>query len=86
MLEDYVYKKIWDGLSDLEKQIMLAMPDNNKKIKVKELCSKLSMTSATFSKYRERLLNKGVCVSPEYGHIAIVLPRFLNVVRSYEVY
>ena len=86
MLEDYVYRKIWSGLSDLEKQIILAMPENNKKIKVKELCSSLSMTSATFSKYRERLLNKGVCFSSEYGHISIALPRFLNIVRAYEIY
>lgn len=86
MLEDYVYRKIWSGLSDLEKQIILAMPENNKKIKVKELCTNLSMTSATFSKYRERLLNKGVCVSSEYGHISIALPRFLNIVRAYEIY
>lgn len=86
MLEDYVYRKIWSGLTDLEKQIILAMPENNKKIKVKELCLSLSMTSATFSKYRERLLNKGVCFSTEYGYISIALPRFLNIVRAYEIY
>ncbi len=86
MLEDYVYRKIWDGLSDLEKQIVLAMPDDNKKIRVKEVCDKISMTSASFSRYRERMINKGVCVSPEYGYLAIALPRFLNIVRSYEIY
>lgn len=86
MLEDYVYRKIWDGLSDLEKQIVLAMPDNNRKIKVGELCERMSMSSGSFSRYRERIIKKGVCVAPEYGYIAIVLPRFLDIVRSYEIY
>lgn len=86
MLEDFVYRKIWGSLTDLEKRIILSMPDNGKKIKVKDLCSRLNMKSTSFSKYRERVINKGVCTSPEYGHIAIALPRFQNIVRAYENY
>ncbi len=83
LLEDFVYRKIWAGLSPLEKQIVAAMPNQSEKIKVKELCDKLNLKGTTFSKYRERLINKGVCFAPEYGYMALVLPRFKNIIGSY---
>ncbi len=83
LLEDFVYRKIWAGLSPLEKQIVAAMPDQGEKIKVKELCDKLNLKGTTFSKYRERLINKGVCLAPEYGYMALALPRFKNIIESY---
>lgn len=86
LLEDFVYKKIWSGLSDLEKKIIAAMPDEQSKIKAKDLCSRLNMKGSNFSKYRERLINKGVCIAPEYGYLAIILPRFKSIVSSYEIY
>ncbi|HBM47337.1 ATP-binding protein [Clostridium sp. OF09-36] len=83
LLEDFVYRKIWSSLSPLEKQIVSAMPEQGTKIKVKELCDKLEMKGTTFSKYRERLINKGVCIAPEYGYVALALPRFKNITESY---
>lgn len=85
LLEDFVYRKIWTNLSPLEKQITAAMPDQGVKIKVKELCDKLKIKGTTFSKYRERLINKGVCTAPEYGYIALALPRFKNITASYDI-
>ena len=41
------------------------------------------MKGTTFSKYRERLINKGVCIAPEYGYVALALPRFKNITESY---
>ena len=78
-------KEIWSSLSNAEKQIVLAMPFHNEKMKVKDLCNRLNMKSATFSKYRERLLNKGVLFSPEYGYLRIALPRFSDIVHIYDM-
>lgn len=86
LLEDFVYRKIWSSLTDVEKRVIMTMPPDGKKIKIKELCSKLEMKTSSFSKYRERLMNKGVCMSPEYGVLAVALTRFQNIVRSYEMY
>lgn len=72
-------------LGPLEKQIAAAMPDQGAKIKVKGLCDKLEIKGTTFSKYRERLINKGVCIAPEYGYIALALPRFKNIIASYDI-
>jgi hypothetical protein len=41
------------------------------------------MTSGTFSKYRERLLCKGLIRSPERGTVELVLPRFGDLAKEY---
>lgn len=83
MLDDFVYKKIWEGLSEQDRRVVLAIPEESSGIKVGDLCRKLSMTSSVFSKYRERLLNKGIILSPQYGYVSLALPRFSTVIHSY---
>ena len=81
LLDDFVYRKIWEGLSNQDKNVLLAITDS--KIQVGDVCKKLNMTSATFSKYRERLLNRGIIRSPQHGYVEIILPRFNEVIKYY---
>lgn len=81
MLDDFVYKKIWETLSAQDRQIVQTMPEGE--IKVGELCGKLSMTSSVFSKYRERLLKKGIICATKHGFVALALPRFSGIVQNY---
>ena len=81
LLDDFVYRKIWKGLSNQDKNVLLAITDS--KIQVGDVCKKLNMTSATFSKYRERLLNRGIIHSPQHGYVEIILPRFNEVIKYY---
>lgn len=74
MLDDFVYKKVWESLSLQERNIVKNL--SSKPVKVKEICTRLSMSSGTFSKYRERLLKKGVVLAPQHGYLTLVLPRF----------
>ncbi|MBE6013864.1 MAG: ATP-binding protein [Lachnospiraceae bacterium] len=74
MLDDFVYKKIWESLSRQDKDILCAMSCEN--TKVSDLCQKLDMTPSVFSKYRERLLRKGVIQSAGRGFVSLALPRF----------
>lgn len=83
LLDDFVYKKIWQGMSDKDKEIALAMP-SDAPIKVQDLCSAIDMTSASFSKYRERLINKGIIYTPQRGYVEFVLPRFSQVIQMYK--
>ncbi|MBR1638510.1 MAG: hypothetical protein IJ688_03895 [Treponema sp.] len=80
-MDDFVYRKIWEGLSNQDKNVLLAITDS--KIQVGDVCKKLNMTSATFSKYRERLLNRGIIRSPQHGYVEIILPRFNEVIKYY---
>ena len=83
MLDDFVYRKIWETLSAQDRNIVRAMPEGE--IKVGDLCEKLAMTSATFSKYRERLIKKGIVRSTKHGFVALALPRFSGITANYDV-
>jgi predicted AAA+ superfamily ATPase len=81
LLDDFVYRKIWQELSEQDKNVILAITDS--KTQVSEVCKKLNMTSSTFSKYRQRLLEKGIIQAPQHGYVEIVLPRFAEVSKYY---
>ncbi len=82
MLDDFVYKKIWFSLSKQDKDVVLAI--GQEETKVSDICEKLGMTSAVFSKYRERLIKRGLLVSTRHGYVALALPRFEIVAKSYD--
>lgn len=81
LLDDFVYRKIWQGLSEQDRNVVLAITDS--KTKVADICSKLNMTNATFSKYKERLTNRGLIRSPQHGYVEIILPRFAEISNFY---
>ena len=84
MLDDFVYKKIWEAMSPRDKDVILAFTEEC--MKVSDLCEATGMTSSSFSKYRERLMLKGVIISPKHGYVELALPRFKEVVEKYEKY
>lgn len=81
MLDDFVYKKIWTSLSRQDKEVVLAV--KGERTNVSDICKELNMTSAVFSKYRDRLIKKGILTSPERGCVSLTLPRFEVIARSY---
>ena len=81
-LDEYVYQKIWSGLSEQDRNVVLQLSDN-KAVKVKDICEGTDMSSATFSKYRERLINKGLITANQHGYIELALPRFRRICEYY---
>lgn len=81
-LDEYVYMKTWDGLSETDKKVVLQMSDDNP-TKVKEICETIGMTSASFSKYRERLIKRGIISGSHHGYVEFLLPRFRSVCEYY---
>ncbi len=81
-LDEYVYRKIWSGLSEQDKNVLLQLSDD-KATKVKAVCGAINMTSATFSKYRERLVNKGLITTEQHGYVELALPRFREICEYY---
>jgi hypothetical protein len=82
LLDEFAYRKIWENLSGQDKSIVLFMADRGK-CQVKDLREGLNMTSGTFSKYRERLLYKGLIRSTERGTVELALPRFGDLAKEY---
>ncbi len=81
MLDDFVYRKIWESLSEQDRNVVRAVEEP--KSRVKDICNKTAMTSATFSKYRERLSKRGLIDISEHGYISFALPRFADVISAY---
>lgn len=81
-LDEYVYSKIWSGLSEQDRKVVLNLSDEMP-VKVKDICEAIDMTSATFSKYRERLVNKGLITTQQHGYIELALPRFRTICEYY---
>lgn len=81
-LDEYVYQKIWSGLSEQDRNVVLQLSDYKAK-KVKDICEATGMSSATFSKYRERLINKGLISANQHGYIELALPRFRKICEYY---
>lgn len=81
-LDEYVYQKIWSGLSAQDKLIIANMSDDGP-IKTKEIYEKIGMTLQSFSKYRERLINKGLIKVAGHGYIELTLPRFGYICSMY---
>ncbi|XME02475.1 ATP-binding protein [Lachnospiraceae bacterium C1.1] len=82
MLDDFVYQKIWFSLSRQDKDVVLAIKNDD--TKVSEICKKTGMTSSVFSKYRARLIKRGIITSTGHGYVSLLLPRFEIVARTYE--
>jgi hypothetical protein len=82
MLDDYVYKKIWSTCSRRDKDIILAI--NCDRTSTKSICEKTKIKSTSFPRYKERLEKKGLINSPDYGFLSLSLPRFYEVVKTYQ--
>ena len=74
-LESYAYNKIWTGLSPVEQNILKEFRTNGN-VRVGDILVKAKMTKEYFSKYRARLLDKGIVVSTARGQLTFALPRF----------
>lgn len=79
-LEEYVYEKLWSELSEQDKLVLEAMvkAEDGKVITIRGIAGQ---PSNQFSVYRNRLLKKGIIVSPAYGCLEFALPRFREYVR-----
>ena len=83
LLDDFVYKKIWGGLTQKEKEIIRAM-EGDEPVKTSVICERVGCTASTFSKYKDRLEIKGIMESATYGIVKLKLPRFYQVVKDYQ--
>ncbi len=65
-LSEFVYDKIWEGLSEKEKNIIIKINNNEM----------LEMKPNEISVYRDRLIKYGVLASKQRGKLSFALPRF----------
>ena len=74
-LDEYVYEKLWTELSKKDKDIVICMAQT-KAESVLEIRENLHMNSNEFSKYRLRLIRKGIVDGNTRGKLSFTLPMF----------
>ena len=62
----------------------MSLAKNKGEMKVKDIQNETNHSSGSFSTYRKRLKEKGLIDTSEYGKIKLTLPRFGDVVKTYE--
>ena len=75
ILFESVYQKIWESLSDKDREVMIALSHKGE-VKVSEFMDFIGMNVGNFSRYRDRLKNKGLIISQRRGTMEMALPRF----------
>lgn len=81
MLDDFVYRKIWESLSDMDRRIIGLIGETP--VKVSYICNTLNISATSFSRYKERLIKRGVVENTQHGFISLTLPRFSNIISYY---
>ena len=81
-LEEYVYEKIWNDLSEKDRNIVELLARHGE-MKVKDLRDALEMKSGAMSVYRDRLIRKGLVDASKYGYLSLILPRFAEIVEKW---
>lgn len=81
ILEDINYGKLWSELSMKEKEFLYGF-NSNKENRAIDIISRSSFKQNCFSKYRERLLRKGIIETKTYGYLNFTLPRFFEFISN----
>ncbi len=84
IMEEYVYEKIWSELSGKDRKVIIAIAQEGGKMKTQDIIRKTGLTSSSFSTYRRRLGRGGIVSTEEYGSCEICLPRFKEIVLSWQ--
>ena len=85
ILEDYVYNAVWSELSDTERLVIRAFPDDDAKMSIEELCANVSAPREEVIKAASRLIAKFICNEPEKGYISLALPRIRAIIHAHEL-
>lgn len=80
-LEDYVYEKIWSGMSRGDQRLAYGIAKSGSG-KVSEVRKILQMETNEFNPYRKRLMRRGIINGEERGYVYFALPMFENFVMD----
>lgn len=84
-LDEYVYAKIWSTLSEVERKIVMSFQTNSS-LSVSTILERTGMKKEYFSRYRDRLIKKGILISPTRGKLMFNLPRFKEFIDAETAY
>ncbi len=81
-LQELVYQKIWQELSSKDQDVLATIAKSGRS-RIKDIREALGFSSSLMSVYRERLKQKGLVDTRDYGYLSLTLPRFENFIELY---
>lgn len=84
-LRNNEYNVIWSDLTNMEKNVCIAIAKNEDG-QAKDIAKSLNMTESNYQNYRSRLIEKNIIKRNGYGKLVFVLPRFKNFVQLIEYF
>lgn len=79
-MSEYCYEKIWEDLSEKEKEIITLLAKNGQ-MATRSIAEGIGVSAKTFSVQRDRLIKKGIVDGRGRGVVRLLLPRFEEFVR-----
>ncbi|MBQ9457569.1 MAG: ATP-binding protein [Bacilli bacterium] len=86
ILEEINYGKMWSDLSRGDRQFLYGF-SGQKANRAQSIIEHSSIGAKSYSKYRERLLKRGIVTSDAYGYLSLTLPRlffFIQRMKTFE--
>lgn len=84
MLYRNVYAKVYESLSNIDREFIAAMISiNEENISISKIGKKLGKPKNYISIYRRRLIDDQLIMSPKWGYISFTLPFFKDFVREF---
>lgn len=80
-LDEFTYSKIWSSLTKVEQEILTSIKSNNA-ASVASILKELNMSKEYFSRYRDRLIKKGLLDGSQRGSLIFLLPRFYEFIQN----
>lgn len=85
ILEDINYSKMWEDLSYNDKKFLFGF-SSQKDNRAKSIIEKSQISKESYSKYRERLIKRGIIISNSYGYLSLTLPRLYNYIERMRLF
>lgn len=80
LLAEINYDKLWDDLSQKDKMFLYGFKEQRNN-KIMDVMKASGISKESFSKYRDRLLKRGVIVANTHGYLSLNLPRLINYIE-----
>ncbi len=80
-LDEFTYSKIWSSLTMVEQKILSSIKSNNP-VPVSDILKDLNMPKEYYSRYRDRLIKKGLIDGSQRGSVVLTLPRFYEFIQN----
>lgn len=85
LLEEINYNKLWDDLSKIDKKFLYGF-SSQKDNKASDIVNNSKIDKNSYSKYRDRLIKRGVIKSDSYGYLSLTLPRLFEFIQRRKIY